>query len=299
MANRTALVTGTVRAATIVRVNSLRERPHGHLVLVATPIGNLDDLSPRAVQTLRSADLIACEDTRRTGKLLHHAGIEGQMLAVHDHNEVERARGVVQRIRDGQTVALVSDAGTPGISDPGYALVKAVADAGLTVTAVPGPAAVIHALVISGLPTDRFAFEGFLPRKSGPRRARLEAVAADDRTLVFYVAPHRAAADLQAMAEAFGADRPAAVTRELTKLYEEVQRGTLAELAEAAEATPPRGEVTVVVGPAPAVVEAWTDEALSARLAELAAAGNSTRDAVKQVVAETGLPKRRIYDLAT
>ena len=206
---------------------------------------------------------------------------------------------VLDRIGRGEVVALVSDAGTPGISDPGERLVRAVVAAGGRVEAVPGPSAVVLALVVSGLPTGRFAFEGFLPRKAGPRRARLEAVAGDDRTLVFYVAPHRAGADLRAMAEAFGPDRPAAVTRELTKLYEEVQRGTLAELAEAAEATPPRGEVTVVVGPAPEMVEEWTDDALSARLAELRAAGSSTRDAVKQVVAETGLPKRRVYDLAT
>ena len=268
---------------------------------MATPIGNLEDLSPRAAATLAGADLVACEDTRRTGQLLAHIGVRVPMRAVHDHNEGRVAGGLCDLIEAGQTVALVSDAGTPGISDPGYDVVREAAGRGLEVTSVPGPAAVIHALTISGLPTDRFAFEGFLPRKAGARRARLAAVAGDDRTLVFYVSPHRAAGDLAAMVEAFGADRPAALARELTKMYEEVRRGTLSELAAGAAEEPPRGEVSVVVGPAPLLdpADAATDEDVRGRVEELVAAGSSRRDAVRQVADETGRPKSEVYDLAT
>lgn len=272
----------------------------GRLVLVATPIGNLDDLSPRAAQTMAQADLVACEDTRRTGRLLAHIGATVPLMAVHDHNEGDRAEQICERVAAGQVVALVSDAGTPAISDPGYEVVRAAVDRGLLVEAVPGPAAVIHALVISGLPTDRFAFEGFLPRKAGPRRQRLAKVAGDDRTLVFYVAPHRAAEDLQAMAQAFGAHRPAVMTRELTKLFEETTRGTLGTLATQAAADSPRGEVTVVVGGAPPETAADTDdEAVRARVEALVGEGLSRRDAVRQVADETGLPKRHVYAVAT
>ena len=166
------------------------------LVLVATPIGNLDDLSPRAAAALRDADVVACEDTRRTGRLLAHLGIEARMIAVHDHNEADRAAALCDRIEAGETVALVSDAGTPAVSDPGYEVVRVAVARGLPVLAVPGPSAVLSALVVSGLPTGRFAFEGFLPRKAGARRERLAAVVADDRTLVFYVSPHRAGDEL-------------------------------------------------------------------------------------------------------
>jgi 16S rRNA (cytidine1402-2'-O)-methyltransferase len=275
--------------------------PVGQLVLVATPIGNLDDLSPRAARTLATADVVACEDTRRTGRLLAHIGADVPMVAVHDHNEGVRAGQLCDRVAAGEVVALVSDAGTPGISDPGYEVVRAAVARGLAVTAVPGPAAILHALVVSGLPTDRFAFEGFLPRKAGPRRARLAGLAREDRTLVFYVAPHRAEADLAAMVEAFGGDRPAVLTRELTKVFEEARRGPLADLAAGAAADPPRGEVTVVVGPAPAPDPAADvgEEAVRARVDQLVAGGASRRDAVRQVAEETGLPKRRVYDLAT
>lgn len=273
----------------------------GRLVLVATPIGNLEDLSPRAARTLAEADLVACEDTRRTGRLLAHLGIDRPLLAVHDHNEEVRASQLCDRVAGGETVALVSDAGTPGVSDPGYEVVRQAVARGLEVSAIPGPAAVLHALVISGLPTDRFAFEGFLPRRAGARRGRLRAVARDDRTLVFYVAPHRAAEDLAAMAEAFGVDRPAVLTRELTKVFEEAWRGTLADLAARAAADPPRGEVTVVVGPAEAVDPSTevTDDDVRARVEVLVQSGASRRDAVRQVADETGIPKRRVYDLAT
>ncbi|WP_370323699.1 16S rRNA (cytidine(1402)-2'-O)-methyltransferase [Euzebya sp.] len=271
----------------------------GQLVLVATPIGNLDDLSPRAARTLGSADLVACEDTRRTGRLLAHLGVDVPLTAVHDHNEQRRAAEICDRVAAGQVVVLVSDAGTPGISDPGYAVVRAAVARDLPVTAIPGPAAFVHALVISGLPTDRFAFEGFLPRKAGARRDRLAAVAADDRTLLFYVAPHRAADDLAAMAEVLGPDRPAVLTRELTKLHEEALRGTLGSLAAMTAEAAPRGEVTVVVAPAPVVdPEAAVDDAeLARRVDDLVAGGLSRRDAVRRVADEAGVSKRRVYDV--
>lgn len=274
----------------------------GHLVLVATPIGNLEDLSPRAARTLAQADLVACEDTRRTGRLLAHIGADVPLMAVHDHNEAQRATLICDRVAAGQTVALVSDAGTPGISDPGYDVVALAVARGLPVTAVPGPAAVIHALVISGLPTDRFAFEGFLPRKAGARRTRLERLAADDRTLIFYVAPHRAAEDLAAMAAAFGADRRAVLTRELTKRFEQAQHATLGQLAATTAVQAPRGEVTVVVAGAPetglSAEDDWSDARIRAEVAALIQLGESRRDAVRLVVDRTGLPKRHVYEVA-
>jgi 16S rRNA (cytidine1402-2'-O)-methyltransferase len=223
------------------------------------------------------------------------------MMAVHDHNEVARATQLCDMVAEGRTVALVSDAGTPGISDPGYAVVRLAVERGLPVTVVPGPSAVVQALVISGLPTDRFAFEGFLPRKAGARRQRLVSIAREDRTLVFYVAPHRAADDLAAMAEVFGPDRPAVMTRELTKMFEECVRGTLGSLAEVTAEQAPRGEVTLVVGPAPVDEDpaGTDDDSVRRRIEELVGDGQSRRDAVRQVADETGLPKRHVYDLAT
>jgi 16S rRNA (cytidine1402-2'-O)-methyltransferase len=276
--------------------------PQGHLVLVTTPIGNLADLSPRAAEALAGADLVACEDTRRTGRLLAHIGADVPMMAVHDHNEARRAQTICDRVAGGQVVALVSDAGTPGISDPGYDVVAMAVSRGLPVGAVPGPTALIHALVISGLPTDRFAFEGFLPRKAGPRASRLASLAADDRTLVFYVAPHRAAADLAAMAEAFGADRPAVLTRELTKRFEEAVRGTVGSLADSVADEAPRGEVTLVVAGAPDVLDEaddWSDERIGTEVQSLVDAGESRRDAIRLVTDRTGLDRRHIYDVAT
>lgn len=276
------------------------ESDGGRLVLVATPIGNLGDLSPRAADTLAAADLVACEDTRRTGRLLAHIGVSAPLVAVHDHNEAVRAAHLCDRVAAGDVVALVTDAGTPGISDPGFEVVRAAVDRDLVVRAVPGPAAVVQALVLSGLPTDRFAFEGFLPRKAGSRWRRLAAIADDERTLIFYVAPHRAAADLAAMARAFGDERPAVVARELTKLHEQTLRGTLGTLAQRLAAEPLRGEVTVVVGGAPPQSsEPPTDEEVRSRVDAVVADGSSRRDAVRQVAEETGLPRRRVYEAAT
>ena len=269
------------------------------LVLVGTPIGNLGDLSSRAVAELGAVDAIACEDTRRTGKLLELAGIarRGPLIVLNDHTEERRAAEIIERIVHGERVALVSDAGMPGISDPGQRLVAAAHDAGVPVEVVPGPSAAITALVLSGLPAGRFTFEGFLPRKGKARRARLEAIARDERTAVIYESPHRVADTLADLREVAGADRAVAVARELTKLYEEVWRGPVGEAHDVFVETPPRGEVTIVVagserGPEP------TDEDLRAAVADRVAGGSSTRDAVEDVANSFGVNRRRVYELA-
>ncbi len=222
----------------------------GSLYVVATPIGNLGDLSTRARDTLQSCGLIAAEDTRHTGILLKAFGITTQQLALHDHNEAARSQDIVQRLRAGVSVALVSDAGTPAINDPGFELVRAVAAAGLKVVAVPGPCAAIAALSIAALPTDRFCFEGFLAARAAARRQRLRELAGEPRTLVFYESPHRIVECLEDCAAAFGLNRPAAVVREATKLHESVYRGTLSELLAraAADADFRRGEIVLLVG---------------------------------------------------
>lgn len=274
------------------------DRPAGRLLVVATPIGNLDDLSPRAATSLREADLVVAEDTRRTGRLLAHVGADTPQWALHEHNERDRAAAVVDRLLAGEVVALVTDAGTPAVSDPGYRLVGACAAAGVEVVAVPGPSAVLHALVTSALPTDRFAFDGFLPRSGASRRDRLAEVASERRTVVVFLSPHRAAADLRDLAEACGADRPAALGRELTKLYEETRRGTLGELAERVAADGVRGELTLVVGgaAAPSVDPATLDSAdLAAMVAALEADGTHRKQAIAAVASDLGLPKRQVY----
>lgn len=218
------------------------------LYLVPTPVGNLEDLTLRALRILKEADVIACEDTRTTGVLAQHYGIETPRTAYHDHNERQKAPHLVARMQAGETVALVTDAGSPGISDPGFYLVRAALEAGVEVEALPGPTAFVPALTASGLPTERFVFEGFLPQKKG-RQTRLKSLADEPRTMVFYESPHRLVKALGEMAEHFGAERPAAVARELTKKFEEVRRGTLAELAAhygAQERV--RGEIVLVVG---------------------------------------------------
>jgi 16S rRNA (cytidine1402-2'-O)-methyltransferase len=265
----------------------------GRLVLVGTPIGNLEDLSPRAARTLAEADLVAAEDTRRTRVLLDHLGVRVPLTSVHEHNEDRRADALLDRVAAGQIVAVVTDAGTPGLSDPGFVLVRQARARGLPVAAVPGPAAALQALVLSGLPLDRFAFEGFLPRRAGARARRLAELAGDPRTLVFYVAPHRAAEDLRAMAEAFG-QRQAALARELTKLHEEVWHGDLPALAaRAAEGV--RGEVTVVVAGAPPPAAEEDPARLAARVDELVGAGMDRRAATAAVAKAAGVPKRVVY----
>lgn len=281
------------------RPEAIPARP-GSLVLVATPIGNLGDLSSRALATLAAADVLYCEDTRHSRKLLSHAGISGVPLrSLHEHNEVDRIPGIVEAVRRGDVVAVVSDAGMPGISDPGSRVVAAVAGAGLTVSVVPGPSAAVAALVVSGFPTDRFCFEGFLPRTGRDRRSRLGAIAAEPRTVVLFEAPGRTSATLGDLAAACGSDRPVAVVRELTKRYEQVWRGTLAGAAEWAEASPVRGEVVVVLAGAPAAVAGAVDDAvLEAALRTRFDQGERTRGAVDAVAAEFGVGRRHVYDLA-
>jgi 16S rRNA (cytidine1402-2'-O)-methyltransferase len=272
----------------------------GALVVVATPIGNLGDLSPRAVEALASVDVVACEDTRRTRGLLTHAGIpgSGRLVAVHAHNELERADGLVEQMRNGARVAYVSDAGTPGVSDPGARLVAACIDAGIPIEVVPGPSAVLAALVLSGFVADRFTFEGFLPRRGRERRERLAAIAADERVQVLYEAPNRVAATLADLAEVCGAERPVAIAREITKVHEEVVRLPLGEAAVRAAGGEPRGEHVIVVGPG-AVREIEVDDAvLLDAVREAVAAGASRRDAVSAVAHKYGVARRRVYELA-
>jgi 16S rRNA (cytidine1402-2'-O)-methyltransferase len=269
----------------------------GRIVLVGTPIGNLGDLSPRAAQALAAADVICCEDTRHTRKLLSAMDITGpRLVALHEHNEEAAAAYVLRLAAEGQVVAVVSDAGMPAISDPGERLVRAAAQAGVAVEVVPGPSAVIAALVLSGLATDRFCFEGFLPRKGGERRDRLAALAAETRTTVIYEAPHRVARTLGDLVEACGGERQVALVREITKRFEEVWRGTLAEAVERVAAQEPRGEwVLVVAGGEPAEV---TEAAIAEAVAERVAAGAGRREAVDEVAAALGVPRNRVYRLA-
>ncbi len=273
----------------------------GALVLVGTPIGNLGDLPPRAAEALRTAAAICCEDTRRTGRLVELAGMgrrDGQpLIRLDDHTEAARIAEVVERVGRGERVVVVSDAGMPGIADPGERLVRAVAEAGLTVEVVPGPSAAVTALVASGLPTGRFAFEGFLPRKGEARADRLAELSTETRTVVFYESPHRLARTLTDLAAVCGPDRPAAVGRELTKLHEEVRRGSLAELVEWASAGEPRGEIVVVLAPAPPGAPATSEEVVAA-VAKARDEGLSARDAAARVAAELGVPRRVAYDAA-
>ena len=266
------------------------------IILAATPIGNLGDASRRLVEALESARVVAAEDTRTTIRLLAALGIANRprLLALHDHNEKQRAAELVELARD-QDLLVLSDAGMPTVSDPGYGLVAAAAKAGVTVTVIPGPSAVLTALAVAGLPTDRFTFEGFLPRKSGERRGALAALAREPRTMVFFESPARVAASLVDMGAAFGADRPAAVCRELTKLHEEVARGTLAELAEWA-APGVRGEVVVVVGGAVAVDVVFPDAVT--QVLTLVTGGTRLKDAATEVAAQTGHSSRELYQAA-
>ncbi len=269
-------------------------------MVVGTPIGNLGDLTPRAVATLRSADLIYCEDTRRSRALLTHAGITGAALrSLHAHNEEDRIDEVVRAVTDGKTVALVSDAGMPAVSDPGARLVAAVAAGGLPVTVVPGPSAVLTALVASGLPTDRFCFEGFLPRSGKERAARLAALAVEPRTSVVFEAPGRVAATLADLAEVCGPERPVVVARELTKLHEEIWRGRIADAAAWAGAGDIRGEVVLVLGgDEETAPDAVADAVLEAALADRLGSGARTRGVVDEVAAAFGVGRRRVYELA-
>jgi 16S rRNA (cytidine1402-2'-O)-methyltransferase len=270
----------------------------GVLVLAGTPIGDPSDAPPRLGVELAGADVVAAEDTRRFRRLAQALGVEvtARVVSYFEGNEAGRTPELVEALVGGARVVLVTDAGMPSVSDPGYRLVAAAVERGIKVTAVPGPSAVLTALAVSGLPVDRFCFEGFLPRKAGERLARLREVAADRRTLVYFEAPHRIDDSLAAMAEVFGEQRRAAVCRELTKTYEEVKRGPLKELAAwAAEGV--RGEITVVVegAPAPGPSE-LTPAELVARVAVREAAGERRKEAIAAVAVEVGLPKRDVFD---
>ncbi|WP_226893586.1 16S rRNA (cytidine(1402)-2'-O)-methyltransferase [Nisaea sediminum] len=266
------------------------------MILVATPIGNLGDISRRALETLAAADIVACEDTRLTGRLLQRFAIKARLLAYQDHNAEKSRPELLRLLAAGKSIALVTDAGTPTISDPGYKLVREAAAQGTPVTAVPGPAAPVVALSISGLPTDRFFFGGFLPTKSGERRRILEEVARLRATLIFFEAPRRLAETLKDALEILG-PREMAVARELTKRFEEVTRGRIDDLARHyAEIEPPKGEAVLMFGP-PETEEKPSEEALDALLGE-ALTRLSLKDAAKEVAAETGLPRKQVYERA-
>ena len=269
----------------------------GMLYLVPTPIGNLGDISPRCARTLEEADFIAAEDTRVTLKLLNHLGIKKSLVSYFEHNKAAKGNVILDRILAGETCALVSDAGSPAISDPGEDLVRQCAEAGITVCAIPGPCAVITALSISGQSTGRFCFEGFLSTAKKSRREHLESLVKEVRTMVFYEAPHKLCNTLEDMAAVFGSDRPISLCRELTKLHEEVVRTTLGEALQKYTETPPKGEfVLVVAGAAPEEKPAATAEDAAARALELMESGMSRKDAARQAAKELGLPKNLVYD---
>lgn len=268
----------------------------GALILGATPIGNLGDASPRLREALATADILAVEDSRTLRKLASGLGVttRGRVLVNHDHNETERATQIVQAVADGQMVLLMSDAGMPAVSDPGYVAAAAVAQAGLTVTALPGPSAVVTALAVSGLPSGRFTFEGFLARKGSDRSRRLASLATEERTMVFYESPHRLAATLRDFTQNFGGQRRAAVCRELTKLHEETVRGTLTELVEWSESQQVRGEIVIVLEGADAP-EAERAEDLTDLVLELTEGGVRLKAACAQVAEAHGVSKRDLY----
>jgi 16S rRNA (cytidine1402-2'-O)-methyltransferase len=272
----------------------------GRLEVVATPIGNLGDLAPRARAALMAADLIAAEDTRRTGALLAAIGVSGTLISLHEHNETSRIESLVRELEAGKVIALVSDAGTPLLSDPGYSLVRAAAAAGIDIRAIPGASALTAALSIAGLPTDRFVFEGFLPARTGERRTALARLAAEPRTLVFFEAPHRIAATLADLTQLFGAKRRAVVARELTKLHEVVYRGTLEELSAAAIAEPnfARGEITLLIEGLAAPGEDGADRALLVRALKLLLAEMPPARAAALAAQIAGVKRSEAYALA-
>lgn len=264
----------------------------GILYIVATPLGNLEDITLRALRVLKEASTIACEDTRRTVKLLNKYEIRTPLTIYHDYNKQRAGAVLLRRLKGGDSVALVSDAGTPAISDPGYELVREAIAAGIQVEVVPGPSALISALVVSGLPTDHFAFEGFLPARKEKRRKALEALASEKRTMIFYESPQRVGAFLHDAAEILG-DRRACLVRELTKIHEEILRGTLAELAaEIAARESVLGEITLVVGGAPKTVELSVEEIVRAALED---ASGSSRDLAREIAERTGLSRKEVY----
>jgi 16S rRNA (cytidine1402-2'-O)-methyltransferase len=280
-----------------MNTKSQSEAGTGCLYLVATPIGNLEDITLRAVRTLKEADVIACEDTRQTQKLLQHYGIRKEMVSYHEHNELTRSPELVIELEQGAKIALVSDAGTPGISDPGHRLVTLCLRHHIPVVPIPGPSALVAALGASGLPTDEFLFVGFLPPRSGARRKALAALKTEPRTLIFYEAPHRVVETLADSADILG-PRPAVIAREVTKIHEEFLRGPLPELLEAARKRAPRGEITLLIGAGDpqAQQQAETGVSLKQRVEQLEAeVGVDRKAALKQAARERGLGKREAY----
>ena len=273
-----------------------REAGTGCLYLVATPIGNLEDITLRAIRILKEADIIACEDTRQTQKLLQHYGIRKEMVSYHEHNELTRSPELAIELEQGAKIALVSDAGTPGISDPGHRLVTLCLRHHIPVVPIPGPSALVAALAASGLPTDEFLFVGFLPPRAGARRKALDALKVEPRTLIFYEAPHRVVETLADATEILG-PRPAVIAREVTKIHEEFLRGPLAELLESARKRAPRGEITLLIGPGdPQAQQVELNVSLKQRVEQLEAeVGIDRKAALKQAARERGLGKREAY----
>jgi 16S rRNA (cytidine1402-2'-O)-methyltransferase len=270
----------------------------GTLYVVGTPIGNLEDITFRAVRILQTVDIIAAEDTRHTGKLLQHFQVKTPQVSYHEHNRTSRIPELLEHLINNKAIALVSDAGMPGISDPGYELVKACIEAGISVVPIPGASAAITALSAAGLPTDRFVFEGFLPAKSQQRQEHLESLQTESRTLIFYESPHRLRDTLQDLALVWGSDRQIVLGRELTKLYEEFWRGTIAEAIAHYGQREPQGEYTLVVAGIPASRPQLTEEELKAELKQLISQGISRSQASRQLAKFTSLPRRQLYQLA-
>ena len=268
----------------------------GVLYIVATPIGNLEDITYRAVRVLREADLIACEDTRHTRKLLDHYGIKAKLVSYHEYNEVERAPELVQKLHEGLSIAQVSDAGMPGISDPGYRLIRMAVEQNIRVVPVPGPSALVAALAGSGLPTDAFEFHGFLPAKSGQRRTVLEAVRGADHTVIFYEAPHRIHESVEDIVAVLGPGRPIVIARELTKVHEEFLRGTAGQISAELRDREVKGEITILIGKAPAREQAGGEVDLGGRLREIMREqGIDEKTARKALARERGISKSELY----
>ena len=272
---------------------------YGTLYLCATPIGNLQDITLRVLDTLKTVDLVACEDTRKTLQLLNHFSISKPVTSYYEHNKMTKGDVIIQQLKEGKNIALVSDAGMPGISDPGYDLVQQCLAEGITFTVLPGAVAAITGLVLSGLPTDRFAFEGFIPRQKKERQQFFLNLLHEERTMIFYEAPHKLMNTLEDMAQVFGADRPISFCRELTKLHEQVMRTTLGEAITYYTENPPKGEFVLVVAGAPEEAKelpSVTDAA--ARVKQLVEQGLSRKDAIKQTAQELNLPKNAVYAAA-
>lgn len=270
----------------------------GTLYIVGTPIGNLEDISFRAVRILKEVDAIAAEDTRHTGKLLHHFQIKKPQISYHEHNQQQRIPEILDRLHQGATIALVTDAGMPGISDPGYELVKACVKNGITVVPIPGANAAITALSAAGLPTDRFVFEGFLPVKGKERRQRLEMLQSEVRTIILYEAPHRLLTTLQDLINILGGERQIVIARELTKLHEEFWRGTIEKALDYYSQREPQGEFTLIISGSSIKAPILSEESIKSELIKLLKQGSSRSDACRQLAEQTSLPRRQIYQLS-